>query len=291
MRIATWNINSIRSRSERVLAALDRHDIDVLALQETKCTDAQFPTELFEEQGYQVAHFGLSQWNGVALLSRVGLEEVQTSFPYQPGFAKDPTAAQDIEARAIGARCAGMELWSLYVPNGREIADRHYDYKLRWLSAFTDYAATRIEQPFVCMGDFNIAPRDSNVWDIAFFNGKTHVTEPERQAFAALTDIGLQVASPQEGYSYWDYTAGRFPNNEGMLIDFQLASPQLSVQHTFIDRAEREGKGASDHTLVIVDYDWKLPASESGTTGAAASTSGAAGSANTASSTPTLFDM
>lgn len=259
MRIATWNINSVRTRIDRVVAALQRHEIDVLALQETKCKDSQFPLEAITNAGYEVAHFGLNQWNGVAIISRVGLENVRTSFPYQPGFAKDSQAEQQLEARAIGAECAGVEIWSLYVPNGREITDRHYDYKLRWLSAFKDYARTRVEQPFICMGDFNIAPRDTNVWNINFFQGKTHVTEPERQAFAALEDIGLQVVSPREGYSYWDYTAGRFPKNEGMLIDFQFASPALKATNTFIDVAEREGKGASDHTLVIVDYNWDAP--------------------------------
>ncbi|MDO4929233.1 MAG: exodeoxyribonuclease III [Corynebacterium sp.] len=262
MRVATWNINSVRTRIDRVVAALERHDIDVLALQETKCKNEQFPFEPLEAAGYKVAHFGLNQWNGVALISRVGLEHVRTEFPYQPGFAKDPAKPQNIEARAVGAVCAGVEMWSLYVPNGREITDRHYQYKLRWLSAFADYIRYREHNPFLCMGDFNIAPKDDNVWDPTFFAGKTHITEPERQAFAALMDAGLRVASPQQGYSYWDYTAGRWPNNEGMLIDFQLTTPDLPVEHAWIDVAEREGKGASDHTLVIVDYDWPAPRQE-----------------------------
>lgn len=254
MRIVNWNVNSARVRVDRMCDFLTRHDVDVLAVQETKCTDAQFPTTRFEDLGYQVAHFGLNQWNGVAIISRVGIEDVETHFPSQPGFDKDPEMEQALEARAIGATCAGVRIWSLYVPNGREIADPHYDYKLRWLDALRlDVESAGVEK-LVLLGDFNIAPRDIDVWDLAFFEGKTHVTEPERQAFDALLGTGLSIMSPLVGYSYWDYKAARFDRNEGMLIDFQLAKG-LKATNSFIDVDERRGRGASDHAPVVVDYD------------------------------------
>lgn len=171
MRIVNWNVNSARTRVDRMVDFLLRHDVDVLAVQETKCKDEQFPTERFTEIGYEVAHFGLNQWNGVAIISRVGIENVETHFPAQPGFNKDITKEQSIEARAIGARCGGVQVWSLYVPNGREIADPHYDYKLRWLFSLRNYVIDtleyRPEEKLVLLGDFNIAPTDIDVWDIA----------------------------------------------------------------------------------------------------------------------------
>lgn len=250
MRIATWNVNSARARVDRMTAALTRHDIDVLAVQETKCTDEQFPTQAFEDLGYEVAHFGLNQWNGVAIISRVGLGDVEKQFPDQPGFP-------EVEARAIGATCGGVRVWSLYVPNGREIADPHYDYKLRWLWALADYVRSNPAEQLALMGDFNIAPRDTDVWDPDFFRGKTHVTEPERAAFEMLIDAGLNEVATKEPYTYWDYTQGRFQKNEGMRIDFQLVNDALykKVRASHVDVDERSGRGASDHTLLIVDYD------------------------------------
>lgn len=250
MRIANWNVNSARTRVDRMAAALDRHDIDVLLVQETKCKDDQFPYDAFPN--YEIAHHGLNQWNGVAILSRVGLANVQTSFPNQPGFDKDPTKPQKLEARALSADCGGVRVWSLYVPNGRAIADPHYDYKLRWLDALTRYVYDSTS-PLVLGGDFNIAPADTHVWDMSAFIGLTHVTEPERQAFAGLLEAGLQISSPTMGFSYWDYKGGRFNRGEGMLIDFQLARG-LTVVRSFIDVEERAGNGASDHAPVIVDY-------------------------------------
>lgn len=258
MRIVNWNVNSARTRVDRMTDFLQRHDVDVLAVQETKCTDAQFPYLAFEALGYEVAHYGLNQWNGVAIISRVGIDDVRTSFPGQPGFTKDPSAPQDVEARAIGALCGGVDIWSLYVPNGREIADRHYDYKLRWLYALGNYASTRLDVPAVFLGDYNIAPRDEDVWDMAFFEGKTHVTEPERAAFDDLLDLGLSETTRQfteGGYTYWDYKSGRFGKNEGMRIDFQLTTPLLTPIGGFIDVEERSTKGASDHAPVVVDYE------------------------------------
>lgn len=264
MRIATWNVNSARTRADRMADFLRRHEVDVLAVQETKCSDEKFPYARFEEMGYQVAHVGYHQWNGVALLSRVGLKDVRTHFAHQPGFAKDPAAEQAREARAVGATCGGVRVWSLYVPNGREIADRHYDYKLRWLWTLRDQVAEHLAADpgarLLLMGDFNIAPRDEDVWDVGFFEGRTHVTEPERAAFQALEEAGLREVTrqftEQTRYTYWDYTARRFGKNEGMRIDFQLASTALAdcAASGFVDVEERSGKGASDHAPVVVDY-------------------------------------
>lgn len=250
MRIATWNINSVRTRADRAAAFLERNDIDVLAMQETKCSDDKFPYSTFEALGYEVAHVGYHQWNGVAIISRVGLENVRDHFEGQPGFDKDPAKPQHREARAVGATCNGVEIWSLYIPNGREIGDPHYDYKLDFLWRLAENIDTT--RPQVFCGDFNIAPTDADVWDRGFFEGKTHVTEPERAAFDALIEAGLTQVRHPEPYSYFDYKGYRFQKGEGMLIDFELAS--ISGE-AFVDLEERKGKGASDHAPVIADYD------------------------------------
>jgi exodeoxyribonuclease-3 len=243
-----------------VVAWLQRSDIDVVALQETKCRDDQFPEERFTELGYQVAHVGYSQWNGVAILSRVGLEDVEVGFPGQPCWGEDP----DAEARAVGATCGGVRVWSLYVPNGRTLTDPHYAYKLQWLEALrttatgwqTDDPAT----PVALVGDWNIAPQDDDVWDMSVFTHSTHVSAPERAAFRGIAEAGyadvVRPYTPGPGvYTYWDYTKLRFPRREGMRIDFVLGSPTLAARVTGarIDREERKGKGASDHAPVIVD--------------------------------------
>ena len=259
MRIATWNCNSIRSRAERAIGVLRRHDLDVLALQETKCKDAQFPLAPFEEAGYEVAFHGLNQWNGVAIVSRVGLEDVQIGFEGMPQWGEPDSVA---EARAIGATCGGVRLWSLYVPNGRSLEDPHYAYKLDWLASLRDTAAGWLAddpQAQIClMGDWNVAPLDEDVWDPGFFVGKTHVSAPERAAFQAMVDTGyadvVRPHTPGE-FTYWDYTQLRFPKKQGMRIDFALTSPALAARVTgaAIDREERKGKGASDHAPVLVD--------------------------------------
>ncbi|MBC2681318.1 exodeoxyribonuclease III [Corynebacterium anserum] len=256
MRIATWNINSVRTREQRVRDFLDRSDVDVLCLQETKCTDKQFPD--FTDTGYEQAHFGLHSFNGVAILSRVGLDNVSTDFG-QPGFNKDLSAEQTLEARAIGAECGGVTVWSLYVPNGREISDPHYTYKLAWLSKLAEYATTGPTK--LCLvGDFNIAPRDEDVWDRSYFDGKTHVTPHERAALSALEASGLSQATEliQDEYTYWDYQALRFQKNEGMRIDLHYARG-ITPTSARVDRDERKGKGASDHAPVIVDYTLDTP--------------------------------
>jgi len=260
VRIATWNVNSIRSRIDRVEAWLQRSDCDVLALQETKATEAQFPLDRLTALGYEVAHHGLSQWNGVAILSRVGLEDVQVGFEGMPGYG-DPLAA---EARALGATCGGVRVWSLYVPNGRTLDDPHLAYKLDWLAQLrvsaSKWLADDPSAQIALVGDWNIAPTDDDVWDMEFFAGRTHVSPPERAAFSAIVDAGytdvVRPHTPGPGvYTYWDYQQLRFPKRQGMRIDFVLGSPALTarVEAASIDREERKGKGASDHAPVIVD--------------------------------------
>ena len=260
MRLATWNVNSIRSRADRVAAFLQRQDVDVLALQETKCRDDQFPEMMFSALGYEVAHLGHSQWNGVAILSRVGITDVEVGFPGQPSWGEDPA----VEARALGATCGGVRVWSLYVPNGRSLADPHLQYKLDWLAALRTTAASWLtDDPaaqVALVGDWNIAPQDDDVWDMSVFTYSTHVSEPERAAFRAIVDAGFaDVARPYTPgpgvYTYWDYVRLRFPRREGMRIDFVLGSPALAarVDGASIDREERKGKGASDHAPVVVD--------------------------------------
>ena len=256
MRIATWNVNSLRSRIERVEAFLQRHDVDVLALQETKARLDQLPLMGLQALGYEIAAAGTNQWNGVAILSRVGLEDVEVGFPDMPPFG-DPAAT---EARAIGATCDGVRLWSLYVPNGRKIGDPHYVYKLEWLRRLREAATGWQDGDTALVGDWNIAPLDEDVFDMAQFATSTHVTPDERAAFQAFLDDGyVDVVRPHtpgpEVYTYWDYFRQRFERNRGLRIDFVLGSPSLAarVSGAFIDRDERAGAGASDHAPVVVD--------------------------------------
>jgi exodeoxyribonuclease-3 len=268
MKLATWNVNSIRTRVDRVVAWLDRTDADVLAIQETKCRDEQFPDGPFTERGYEIAHVGFNQWNGVAIASRVGLDEVEIAFPDQPGFDRDAAdtliAAPVVDARAIAATCGGVRVWSLYVPNGRSLDDPHYQYKLQWLSTLrangVRWLADNPDAQIALVGDWNIAPTDDDVWSVEYYADKTHTSKPERDAFHAIVDAGyadvVRPHTPGPGvYTYWDYTQLRFPRKEGMRIDFILASPALAARVTgaSIDRAERKGKGASDHAPVVVD--------------------------------------
>ncbi|MEJ7706219.1 MAG: exodeoxyribonuclease III [Nocardioidaceae bacterium] len=262
MRIATWNVNSMRARADRLVAWLERSDVDVVALQETRCRDDQFPSDRITSVGYEVAHHGMSAWNGVALLSRVGLDDIEIGFPGQPDWG-EPAAA---ESRAIGARCGGVQLWSLYVPNGRTLVDPHYVYKLDWLArlrvAGQHWLADNPSAQIFLAGDWNIAPHDDDVWDMRVFAHSTHVSQPERTAFAAILEAGyadvVRPHTPGPGvYTYWDYTRLRFPRREGMRLDFVLASPAGAqrVSAARIDRQERKGKGASDHAPVIVELD------------------------------------
>jgi exodeoxyribonuclease-3 len=256
VRLATWNVNSLRSRIDRVEAFLDRHEVDVLALQETKAREEQLPLMGLASRGYELAYSGLNQWNGVAILSRIGLSDVEVGFPGQPGWGEP----EQVEARAVGATCAGVRVWSLYVPNGRKIDDPHYHYKIDWLARLHTAAEPWLATPTALVGDWNIAPFDQDVFDMAAYDGDTHVTGPERAAFHAFTESGyVDVVRPHapgpDVFTYWDYFRQRWERNRGMRIDFILGSPPLAarVTHAFIDRDERDGKGASDHAPVVVD--------------------------------------
>lgn len=283
MRIATWNVNSIRTRVGRVVDWLGRAEVDALAMQEIKCTPAQFPFAQFEQAGYEVAVHGLNQWNGVAIASRVGLAEVEQGFPGMPGFAKGHDGPDaPLEARALGATVGGgpggsgggagfasgepVRLWSLYVPNGRALDDPHYRYKLAWLDALRQASAAWLaDDPGLALaltGDFNVAPLPADMGDPSFVEGvSTHVSEPERAAFRALGEVGLtDVVRPlvPEGFTFWDYQRLRFPRNEGMRIDFVLGSPALAdaVAGAEIHREERKGDAPSDHVPVVVDLEF-----------------------------------
>ena len=259
MRIVTWNVNSIGARLERVLAWLEVNKPDVLALQELKCTDEAFPLMPIQALGYEAATLGKGRWNGVALLSRVGLEDVTRGLVGQPQYDDAD------EPRAIGATCAGARVWSVYVPNGREPAHPHYAYKLNWLQALKATAASELasapDRPFTIVGDFNIAPTDADVWDIAKFENSTHVTPDERQALADLKSAGLVDVMPRalkgEPFTYWDYRQASFGRGWGMRIDLIYANRPFAdaVRDAYIDREERKGKGASDHAPVVVDVE------------------------------------
>ena len=269
MRFATWNVNSIRTRIDRVIAFLERSDTDILAMQELKCRPDQFPTAPFEEAGYQVAVHGLNQWNGVAVASRLPITDIRDHFPHQPGFGEPAT----VEARALGVTVdvtgvlkvregspSSLTIWSLYVPNGRELDHPHYAYKLDWLATLAEQGRTWLSDPqalIALVGDWNVAPRDEDVWDMSVFEGSTHVSPAERDAFAAFERDGwVEVTRDRvTNYTYWDYQKLRFPKNQGMRIDFAYCSAPLAVRVTgaHIDRDERKGKGASDHVPVIVD--------------------------------------
>ncbi len=257
MRIATWNVNSVKQRLPRLLPWLDERRPDVVCLQETKLADDAFEALLGEElaqRGYALALSGEVQWNGVAILSRVGVEDVVRGLPDGPGFPHP-------EARAVSALCDGVRVHSVYVPNGREPDSEHYRYKLAWLAALRELVAADAEDALVC-GDMNIAPTDADVFDPQAYEGHTHVTAPERAALAELQALGLHDVVrdrwPQERvFTYWDYRAGMFHQDLGMRIDLILAGGAVAdrVQAAWVDRQARKGKGPSDHAPVIVDLD------------------------------------
>jgi exodeoxyribonuclease III len=250
-------VNSVKQRLPRLLPWLDERRPDVVCLQETKLTDEAFQELLRDEltgRGYEIAVHGEPSWNGVAILSRVGLEDVSPGLAGAPGFPHP-------EARAVAATCGRIRVLSVYVPNGREPGSEHYEYKLAWLAALRDAVAAGPEATVVC-GDVNIAPTDEDVFDPQAYAGQTHVTAPERAALAELQALGLRDVVrdrwPNERiFTYWDYRAGMFHRDLGMRIDLILASASVAgrVQAAWVDRQARKGKGPSDHAPVIVDLD------------------------------------
>lgn len=257
MRIATWNVNSIGARLPRLLAWLESAQPDVLALQELKCTSDDFPHLPIQALGYEAVAHGNGRWNGVAILSRIGLADVTLDLTGQPAYD------EVVETRAVGATCGGVRVWSVYVPNGREPDHDHYRYKLDWFDALRETVAAELsaepDQPFAVIGDFNVAPTDADVWDVTQFADSTHVTPAERVALARVRSEGLQDVLPRslkgEPYTFWDYRNGAFHRAWGMRIDLVYANAAFAglVDDAWIDRNERKGKGASDHAPVVVD--------------------------------------
>jgi len=255
MRVVTWNVNSLRARLERVEEWVGDVQPDVLCMQETKLADDAFPALTFEAMGYECAHYGQGQWNGVAILSRVGLDDVVAN------FAGD--IEPDPDARILTATCGGVRVSSCYVPNGRSLDDDHYTYKLSWLDRLRAHLAadTSPSDDVIVTGDFNIAPADIDVHDPRKFIGATHVSAPERERLTALCEWGLtdlfrrQHPGVDRVYSWWDYRGGDFHQGRGMRIDLVLGSASVAdrLQWSVIDRNARKGKQPSDHAPVIVD--------------------------------------
>jgi exodeoxyribonuclease-3 len=257
VRIATWNVNSLKQRVPRLLPWLDERQPDVVCLQETKLADDAFAALLGDElaeRSYELAVHGEATWNGVAILSRVGLDDVVMGLAGAPGFPHP-------EARAVSASCGGIRVVSVYVPNGRVPGSEHYQYKLAWLGSLREMVAAGPEATVVC-GDMNIAPTDDDVFDPDAYIGQTHVTAPERAALAELQSLGLRDVVrerwPNERvFTYWDYRAGMFHQDLGMRIDLMLASASVAdrARAAWVDRHARKGSGPSDHAPVIVDLD------------------------------------
>jgi exodeoxyribonuclease-3 len=261
VRIATWNVNSVTARLPRLLDWLGTAEPDVLCLQEIKTSEAAFPTDAVADLGYEAAVYGTGRWNGVAILSRIGIADVRHGLVDEPGYQPEDAMFEATEPRAMGATCGGVRVWTVYVPNGRELGHPHYDYKLQWLAALKATVTAELADRFVVLGDFNIAPTDADVWDASAVHGATHVSEPERSALAELRATGLTDVVPRAlkhdtPYTYWDYRAGMFHKNMGMRIDLVYASKSLAdaVTDAYVDREARKGTGPSDHAPVVVDF-------------------------------------
>jgi exodeoxyribonuclease-3 len=254
MRLATWNVNSLTARLPRVTGWIEEHGPDVLCLQETKQADGAFPAATFSGLGYESVHHGDGRWNGVAVLSRVGLTDVVRGF----GTAEDAHGR-----RIVAATCGGVRVHSVYVPNGRSLDNEFYAFKLDWLArlrTMLDETCPAGSSVAVC-GDFNVAPTDADVWDPAHFEGMTHVSEPERAALRRVESWGLHDVFPRFNdpgvFSWWDYRAGDFHQGRGMRIDLLLVSGDLADRATaaFIDRDARKGQKPSDHAPVVADFE------------------------------------
>lgn len=281
MRIATWNVNSLRARLEKVGLWLDRAQPDVLLMQETKLSDDDVPTGDFARRGYEVAHHGEGRWNGVAIASRIGIRDVVQNFarPLAPHHTPDSGDDEPLaEARMISAVCGDVRVASIYAPNGRSVGSPHYQAKLLWFERLARWLGESQSpgEPLVIGGDFNVAPKDEDVWNPAACHGGTHVSPEERAAFAALERWGLVDAyrlhhpEPQR-YTWWDYRAGMFHKNYGMRIDHLLVTAPLvpRVIWSEIDREARKGKPVpSDHTPLVIDLDEPGRAFDAGWAGA-----------------------
>lgn len=256
MRLATWNVNSLKARLVRVEEWIDDVRPDVLCMQETKSTDEAFPAEFFADLGFESLHHGQGQWNGVAIISRIGLDDPLIGFA--DGAAPDP------EARLVTATCGGVRISSVYVPNGRDLENAHYRYKLEWMARLRRHLDKDADprSSVVVAGDFNIAPDDRDVHDPAAFVGATHVSTPERAALETLeqwglTDLFRHRFDGDRMFSWWDYRAGAFNKGHGMRIDLVLGTQAVAsrVHWTVIDRQARKGDKPSDHSPVVVDLD------------------------------------
>lgn len=257
MRLVTWNVNSLRTRAPAVLGWLTAHRPDVALLQETKCIDDALPTAELAALGYEVAHHGRDHWNGVAILSRCGLDEVRRGFGLAPGPPFD-------EARYVSARCGGVRVASLYVPNGRELDHPQYRYKLDWLGHLRDeLAAERASgAPLLVGGDFNVAPTDADIYDPRRWRGRTHASPLERAAITALLELGLvdlldRARGGRPAYTWWSYRPGQFEADRGLRIDHLLADHATArrVRDVWVDRAARAAIRPSDHAPVVADLD------------------------------------
>jgi exodeoxyribonuclease-3 len=268
MRIATWNVNSLRARLQRVVSWLDRVRPDVLLMQETKLADGDAPALAFRQAGYELAHHGEGRWNGVAIASRHRLERMVTNFgePLRP--SQTPEAGDDeplAEARMIAAEVGGVRVVSLYAPNGRTVGSPFYTAKLAWFARLARWLESTADpgEAMVLGGDFNIAPEDADVWNPRACHGGTHVSPPERAAFSRLCRWGLvdayRLHHPEPGrYTWWDYRAGHFHKNFGMRIDHMLTTRSLAARTVGaeIDREARKGKPIpSDHAPLVIDLD------------------------------------
>lgn len=261
MRVVTWNVNSIRVRLTDVTAWIRSHQPDVVLLQETKCTDATFDAVVrpdLEHLDYEVAHWGANHYNGVAIASRVGLDDVRRGFPDAPPAPFD-------EPRLLSATCAGLRLWCVYVPNGRKREDPHWYFKLAWLDRLREAVAAEVARnvPTIVAGDVNVQRADIDVYDPRRWRNRNHATPEERAAIAAVLDVGLRDVMrerhPEPGvYTWWNYRPGQFAQNKGMRIDLVLCSPEVAdrVGDVRIDGEERAKPISSDHAPVVVDLDW-----------------------------------
>ena len=253
MRIATWNVNSLTARLPRVEEWLGLQEPDVLCLQETKQNDEKFPFEHLQSLGYDAVHYGEGRWNGVAILSQVGLDKPQQGFG---------TKEDEFGARFVGATCGGVRVMSAYVPNGRSLDSEHFQAKLQWLAHLKNVLADVDDTTqAIVLGDFNVAPFDNDVWDIGALEGMTHVSLEERTALQGLEEVGFvelfrQFHPEGEVYSWWDYRDGSFHKGHGMRIDLAFASAALTTRATgaWVDRDARKGVKPSDHAPVVFDF-------------------------------------